>query len=361
MAPIYSDIKKILIINLGGIGDFLLSTPALRALKKLYPAARIDFLGVSRTCGLAEKSGFFADVVPFEAYDERRRVFDVMRLLRTLRFLARLRKQKYDMILNMRTLHSWPGAFKVALLVYAIGAVYRVGRDTSGRGFFFNVKIKEGGDDKHEMDYDVDTVAALGAQVADVSFDAALFFDAAARDRMEDMLRGFGITPSEPLIFVNAGGAPSHRWPEKNFREVLGILVPKFSAVGVIIGGAAPQDRQRQKPVKADSRIIDLKMPLTLAELAYLIKRSRLFITNDTGPMHIAAILKTPMVAIFGPGYLTRYDPRRISERTIVLYKKAWCAPCLKMRCDSMRCLEDIRPQDVVAGAEALLEKTGNA
>ena len=159
---------KILIVNLGGIGDVLLSMPALRALRKLYPNAHIAFLGVPRTCELAMFFCLFDETMSFAAYDERYRRFSFKRMMETLKLLFFLRRQQFDMIINMRTLVSWMSAFKMALIFSFIGAKYRVGRDTAGRGFFLNIKIRETAfGEKHEMEYDLDTVAALGADVSD--------------------------------------------------------------------------------------------------------------------------------------------------------------------------------------------------
>lgn len=359
--------KHILVINLGGIGDFLLSTPGLRALRKLYPDARIDFLGVPRTCDFARQflvSGLshggtgthlFGEVVAFGAYDEKNRTFLVRRFAQVLRLLLILRKKKFDMAINMRTLVSWLGAWKMACLFALVGARYRVGRDTAGRGFFLNIKIEESGaGDKHEMDYDLETVGLLGADVSDDSFDVGIFSDAAVEKTIEARLSGFGIRASDFLVAAYAGGAPSHRWPRENFSRALEAIAEKSGGVGLMLD-AAPEGRSAIAPA-GKPKIFFLTESLSIQELAALLKRCRLFLTNDTGPMHIAAVLGVPMVAVFGPGYLTRFDPRRISERAVVVYKQADCAPCNKVECVSLKCLREIAPDEIVTAALGLIE-----
>jgi ADP-heptose:LPS heptosyltransferase len=72
--------------------------------------------------------------------------------------------------------------------------------------------------------------------------------------------------------------------------------------------------------------------------------------------MHIAAILKTPLVAIFGPGSLVRFDPRNISDKVVVIYKKVDCSPCNKIKCESLECLKNIYPEEVISAASSLIK-----
>ena len=106
-----------------------------------------------------------------------------------------------------------------------------------------------------------------------------------------------------------------------------------------------------------DAEIVNLAGKLTIRELGALIKRCNIFISNDTASMHITAILRTPLVAIFGPGYITRFDPRNISENVIVLYKAAECAPCDRKKCGDLKCLKEIAPNEVTEAALMLLEQ----
>ncbi len=342
--------EKILVINLGGIGDILLSVPALRALRRRYPEARISLLAVPRTVELAGEFDFIDEVISFEFYDEGSRGFTAGagagKLIGLYRFLRDLRMQRFDMALNMRTLVSWVSAVKMAVFFRVIGAGHNVGRDTQGRGFFFDTKIREtDAGRKHEMEYDLDMVSALGADIADMDMDLKIH-DKDMRS-ISRILKDSGICRDEIIIGVNPGGMRSHRWPLKNFASVMNMLAGRLKCRFVVTGGAAEADLAGRLEKMVNTRIIDLTGRTTVRELTALIKRCSLYITNDTGPMHIAAILKTPLVAIFGPGYLGRFDPRRISGRAVVFHKGAECAPCNKTVCDSLRCFEGISPEEV--------------
>jgi heptosyltransferase-2 len=347
-------IRKILVINLGGIGDFFLSTPALRALKKAYPESSIAFMGVPRVCEIANNSPYFDRVIPFTFYDEKKRKFLFSRFFQLFKFLRALRREKFDLTINMRTIVSFLSALRMAYCFWIIGSPYRLGRDTEGRGFFLNMKIPESdAGDKLEMDYDLQTVGLLGADVSDKSFDSGLF----GQDlrRVSVFLENEGIKDSDRIITVNPGGMLSHRWPIENFIKVIEELLKRVSCKIVIIGGTQELGLSTRLKLRLGSNTTDLIGRLSIFDSAALLKRSQLLITNDTGPMHMAAILKTPMVAIFGGGYLTRFDPRKISSGVIVLSKNVACAPCDKAQCATLKCLKEILPEDVLGAALRLL------
>ena len=347
-------IRKILVINLGGIGDFLLSTPALRALKKGFPEATIAFMGVSRTCEMARTCAYFDRVIPFAFYDEEKRKFLFAMSFQMFDFLRALRKEKFEITINMRTIVSFLGALRMAFVFWAIGSPYRLGRDTEGRGFFLNMKIPESdAGDKLEMDYDLATVELLGVDISDRSFDAGLFGQDTGSITL--LLEKEGVKASDRIIAVNPGGMFSRRWPLENFIKVIEELRQRVSCKVVVVGGIQELGLSTRLRLRLGPDIVDLIGRLSLLDSAALLKRSRLFITNDTGPMHIAAILKVPMVAIFGGGYLSRFDPRKISSRTIVLSKNVECAPCEKTQCASLKCLKEILPEEVLISALRLL------
>lgn len=354
------DARTVLVVNLGGIGDLFLSSAALRALRSHSAGARIVFCGVPRTAAFARSLGYFDDVRPFLGYEEGARRFEWGRLGPFLRLLAGLRHERFDLAVNMRTLHSRTGAWKMAFLFFAIAARVKAGRDTDGRGFFFDIKVAETTrGEKHETEYDLDTVRALGVPVSDASLHVDI--PEAARKAVADFLSHSGIAGTDRVIGVNPGGALSHRWPLVHFGTALKQLLDRKSGVVVVTGGKGEQGLG-EALVRALSgyRVVNAAGSLSWDQLSALLERCDLFITNDTGPMHVAAVLKRPLVAIFGPGYLVRFDPRRFSDKAIVLHEKAVCAPCDRLACRDLRCLKRITPQAVAAAGLELLERERN-
>ncbi|HLD40727.1 MAG TPA: glycosyltransferase family 9 protein [Candidatus Omnitrophota bacterium] len=340
---IYSK-KKILIVNLGGMGDFLLSCPAVKALREYYQGAEIVLLTLARTKPVAGAFAYFDQIIAFD-----------FSFLGAFKQALTLRRRNFDLVLNMRTLVSCPGALKMAFLFYLIGAKLRAGRDTSGRGFFLDIKAPEDAvGSLPEYEYDLNTVRALGIP-AEFSLPRL-----PVRDEdmayMDNFLKTRNIDPADMLIGINPF-APwlSKCWPIGNFAALIKALRKEFSCKIVITGSSDEVEKALRLQDLAGAELAIASGETTFGQLAALIKRCSLYITNDTGPMHIAAILQAPLVALFGGGYLKRFDPRNISKKAIVFHKDAHCAPCDKVNCDSMKCLKEITPDEVMAAARSLL------
>ena len=346
------DINSILIINLGGIGDILLSTPALKAISGRYAGARVSMLAIPAVRETVKDLSCVDEVILFDPH------LSFGNLFKDLAVLMGLRKRKFDLAVNMRTLVCAFSAFKMKTLLGIVEPRLKAGRNTDGRGDFFDIAIEESlRGDKHEMDYDMEMAAALGAKAAGGAID--LKIDAKSLEDAERILKENGVTPGDLVINMHMGGKPSHRWPERSFFALMKKLNEGPRRKFLVTGEAADRGLITGLAKESCIAVINMAGRLNIKELAAMISLSGLCVSNDTGPMHIAAILNTPLVAIFGPGYLTRFDPRRISERTVVIYNKAPCAPCDKIYCDSMECLKSIPVDKVFEAAAMLLKKTG--
>jgi len=349
--------QKILIINLAGIGDFLLCTPALRALRQAHPDAKITLLVSGRIEELAKRTVPVDDVLCFDlnygGIIPKKKVWD------NLRIIWGLRKERFDLALNMRTLVSDKSAKKIQFLLKLIAPAKTCGRDTEGRGHFFDIKVAETDvGQKFEMEYDLEMVEALGAKVADRKVE--LNIDEETRGFIEQMFQGQEVPEFRRLIGIHPGGMPSRRWDVNRFAEVINMLTEDEDTLFVITGGPAEVSLAKKLRERARAKIMDLSGQLSVFETAAVIDKCQLFISNDTGPMHMAAALGTPLVAIFGPGDLTRFDPRNISSKAVVLHEPVDCAPCNLVTCDRMTCLEKITPADVTNAARQLLHGCQN-
>ena len=344
-----AQVRSILAVNLGGIGDVLLSTPALRALKGRFHQARLTMLVVPRAAELARSLPFVDDVVEYPLNAALPGAGKLALLL------VRLRSRRFDLALNMRTLVSRAGAFKIRLLLGALGARVNAGRNTCGWGRFFDVSIHEDlPGQQHEMDYDLDLSRALGCAVPDqvVHMD----IPGVAERSAGDFLRRQGAGDGTLLIGLHPGGKPSHRWPQERFIALIDSLhrhVPE--AVFVLTADAQEKQLTAAIAARAGGTVIDCAGRFSLAETAALIRRCRVYVTNDTANMHIAASLRVPLVALFGPGYVARFDPRRLDPLAAVMTVSSDCAPCDKSSCRTMDCLKGIAVKDVTDRVIALL------
>ena len=338
-------VGSILVLNLGGIGDMVLSFPAIRALKAAYPRAGIDLLCVSRVSPLAESAGIFRKIHVSSSNP-----------LVSPGLMVTLRKNRYDLAVNMRTLASFPGAVKMRLVFALINARITAGRDTDGRGRFFAVRIpeKEPGE-KYEMDYDLETVRALGADTADVR--TGLEIDPESAALVRRLLENAGVMPGELLIGVHPGGMASRRWPADNFIALMKALAQRLPCRFVVTGSGGETGLGKKLAEAAGA--LNLTGKLDLPGTIALIGACGLFISNDTGPMHLAAALRVPLVAIFGPGQLTRFDPRAITDKARVLYRPSDCAPCENKYCAELKCLTSIKTEEALEAALSLLSSEG--
>jgi lipopolysaccharide heptosyltransferase II len=337
--------KKILVLNLGGIGDVLLSTPALRSLKKAFPDASLEVVVVPRVAEIVKGLEYISAV-------------HFLRLgwgclLRNIVTVWSLRARQFDIAINMLTLNSYASAQKMRLLLALIRPKQCAGRNTAGRGVFFDIKIAESIlGDTSVMEYDIALAQAVGAAPGNRTIDFTV--DAECANRMKALFAAYRISDSDSVVGIHPGGRPSRRWPVKNFALLMQKLQQASGCTFIITGDTNERPLARAL-VKALPQAIDLTGALSIKELGACIQRCRLFISNDTGPMHIAAIVKTPQVALFGPGSLAWYSPSHISERAKVIYKKLYCVPCERPHCRHIRCLRRISVDEVLETALGLL------
>lgn len=341
-----TDLEKILVLDLGGIGDVLLSLPAYKSLRQEFPQARIFFMGVPRVHELVTGLNIFDEIYLFDKKSRNPFV--------NLKNILILRWQRLNILINMRTLVSKDSAKKMRSLVRFIRARKTVGRNTAGRGDFFDLKIEE--EDvgcKHELELNFDLIKTLGCP--DVEKSIELDIHHRHFEKIDEIFKRYHLNESDQIIGVNLGGMPSRRWPLEYFAEFMENIDPKINAKFVVVGSDYEKELAVRLYERTVAKFINISGKLKFWELAAFIKRCDIFVTNDTGTMHLAAALKTRLVAIFGPGDLQRYDPRYLFSEVAVLYRKSECAPCNNFSCDDLKCLKMIHPGQVTAATHGLI------
>jgi heptosyltransferase II len=347
--------KKILIVNLAGIGDLLLSLPALKALRKSFPQAKICLLTSEKVYEIAKKIEFIDQIFCLKiSYGG---ILGISSFCGHLISLLKLRKESFDLAVNMRTLVSDKSAKKMRLLLKIINPKRTAGRNTENRGSFFDLKIPETQiGEKYESEYDLELVEALGAAVIDKEIDFKVSADDAAD--IEQQLLKQNIPNNSLIIGIHPGGMPTRRWPIECFCQLIESLSKQIACYFVISGGYNEINLAQRLEKILPNKVISFAGKLNIQQTAALIAKCNIFIANDTGPMHIAAILKTPLIALFGPGDIKRFDPRIIFKSAIVFYNKQECAPCEQVNCDKMICMQSIKTEDVAKAVIELLKRT---
>ena len=353
---------RVLLIRLRLIGDVVLSTPVIRALRRAFPDATLTDLVERDAAAVVAGNRDLDRIIAVERTHGLRRVLDDAKLA------WQLRRDRYDVVIDM---HGGPRSSWLAL---ATGARQRIGYDMPGRQWMYTRTIPRARElrPRHSVLNQWDLLAGIEGwpgDAADPARDAvAMPVDPEADRRIVVRLRSAGVAPGHQLIVLHVSASnPFRRWPEPAFAEVVASLVSQSPDRRVILS-SGPSDRlaadrivaaaRALLPAAARSQVIDFG-EFDLAELRALVERSVLFIGGDTGPLHVAATTATPIVAIYGPTLPARSTPWRnpsIPSESIEIADLP-CRPCDQRVCapGDYRCLTTIKPADVVVAAERML------
>ncbi|MEW6593513.1 MAG: lipopolysaccharide heptosyltransferase I [Thermodesulfobacteriota bacterium] len=349
---------RILIVKTSAIGDVIHTLPALHCLRRHYPEAHITWL--------VEKAA--ADVVVgHPALDRvlvagrrewitewraggRRSAFS-----KAWHFVRELRDSRYDLLVDFQ------GLLKSGIWVALARARRKVG---FGRGMehaemsylFLNERLPAVSMEMHAVDRELHLLRAIGVECPEVRFDLPL--TAADHLAAQNLLESCGMALDQPFIAIN----PMTTWPTKHWRpEKFAELADRLAGAGrkvVFTGG--PADRSGIAAIGAMMRQppVNLAGATTLKTLAALFGRAQAVVSTDTGPMHIAAAMGTPVVALFGPTAPWRTGPYGAKHQVIRLGLD--CSPCLKKQCQygTIACMADIPVSDV---AQAIMHISGEA
>jgi lipopolysaccharide heptosyltransferase II len=351
-------------VRLRLIGDVVFTTPLLRALKRAYPGARVSYLVEGDAAPVVRHNPHLDDVIVAPRTHGIERIADDLALAR------RLRRARFDVALD---LHGGPRA---AWLTWASGARERIGYDIRGRRWMYT-RIAQRAPDlrpRHSVANQWDLLEAIPGWPgggADPERDAVeMPLDPDADRRMAMRLAAAGVGPDDELVVlhVSAGNA-FRRWPEPFFADTAAALAERPERRVVLSSG--PSDRQATARIAASARgrlgtgsgrIVDLG-EFDLQELRALIGRSRLFVGGDTGPLHMAAATRTPVVGIYGPTLSAQSAPwrSRVIPSFSIELRDLPCRPCDQRVCapGDFRCLTTLGPAAVIEAAEQALMSAG--
>jgi len=350
MTETKKDIQSILIIKLSSIGDVVHALPIVRALRDRYPQAHIAWI-VKRGCrDVIAGNPWIDEVIIYE----RERWGTLRNLFSTVKevflFAREIRSRKFDVVVDLQ------GLFYTGVITYFSGARLRVGF-RNAREFahlFYNRKVSVPTMNMHAINRYFLLAEALDAHGRIPDFMIAISED--DRKYVQDFLTRSGLKDDDtPLIAIN----PSARWITKQwqmekFAELSDTLARHMNATIVLIGSSADKEmverlieRMRTTPINATGRT-------SLKQLVELLRRMDLVISNDTGPMHIACAVGTPVLGLFGPT-----DPRRTGPFGFghaIIRKDIFCSPCFKKKCSDLICMDLLTIQDVLCAVQMNLE-----
>jgi len=339
------DTKRFLVVKFGSLGDIVHCLPSVAQLRKAFPDASIDWLIERKNKTVVELSGLDVRLVPIDTYQWRNSP-GIGSAKEIAEFVWTLSTDGYDCSIDFQ------GLLKSAFFAYLSAAPLRIGWECdflkeSVSRFFYNEVVKP--KRIHIIDQQMELLKPLGI---DPDWDTVVPLKApeGARASVDKKLKGL-----KQFVTIN----PGTNWPTKNwYPERYGELAARLIQDGVpVVVTYGPADEPMVRKVVSAAGDGIVEVPTSLEELVALCEKSRLFVAGDTGPMHFAAAVGTPVVAIFGPTSSDRNGPFRRED--IVVERRLSCRPCYerdKCPLKHWECIKDITVDHVY---EACLKRLG--
>ena len=243
----------------------------------------------------------------------------------------------------------------MGLLMSLLRAQKKAGHDSKGFGLFLDKKAaKETFRNRHFTDAMMDLAKLAGGVPDDRGIE--VFWDKSVEAKWATLFPKEGQETQPLRIGINPGAdRPEKRWSPENHASVADRLSELRGAKIFVFGGPGEEHLADRIEKAMKHPVTNLAGKLSLNELAYVISRLDLFVTNDSGPMHIAAAVKTPVVALFGPEDPVYTRPYTSPDLYRIVQKELDCRPCTNKRCDRPICMESLKPEDVLQACLELL------
>jgi heptosyltransferase-2 len=355
--------ERILIINPFGIGDVLFSTPLVRAVKKKYPDSFIGYLCNEQAAPLLRNNPaidrlFFYSRGDFKKIKQHSRWQYIKAFAQAL---ADIRAQCFTLAIDLSMVNQY------SFILWCLGVPRRWGFDYRRRGCFLTHKLLvRGFERKHVVEYYQELLALFGINDFEPRLDC--YVDARDHAWAAAFLEQRGIHSRALLAGIAPFGggswgqdAKNKQWPLERFAGVARALMHRFSGE-VIVFGTHNDEHDAvllRELIGTERNIIDATGKTSLGQLAALLQRCALLVSNDSGPLHIACALGVKTVSVFGPVDEQVYGPVGDNASHRVIVGKTACRPCyrnfVKPYCVTMRCLQDVDEPCVVSAAAELL------
>ncbi len=334
------DIRQILLIRPGGIGDAVLTFPMLAALRTHFPAAAMDVLGERRNTGVYRINSLVRDV---HRYDQSPHL-----VWSTLRRLA---AKRYDIVIDSEQFH-----YLSSVVANHLAPRYLCGFDTLGRGRFQTHRVPY-----NEKGYEVYSFLGLAGALLGrtLPFEPDRpFLDVDARwlQWADETLAPYR---DRPLAVIVPSASSEHRfWEPQRYADVARWLTDHGFVVAILGGSDALHASRIISQGHPSSECLNLITKTSLGQTAGLVQRARLYVSADTGVLHIAYGVGTPTVHMFGSGIQDKWAP--LGRKYVVINKGLPCSPCTRYGYTppcGVACMDAITASDVIAGIEEVLKR----
>jgi len=335
--------ERVCLIKPSSLGDVVHALPVLAAFRDLWPDAHLAWVVNRGLRGLLDGHPDLDEVIPFDRARIRASLGGMAALSR---FLGELRRREFDVAVDLQ------GLLRSGIMTFATGAPIRVGLGDAreGAGLSYHHRIGSPGAESHAVDRMLKVAEAFGADVARPRFRVAFGPDDAA------WARASLASVARPTLALNVGARwLTKRWPPEHFAAV-GRRAVEARGAGLVLVGA-PEDRPLVDALKdalGPIPALDLCGRTTLPRLAALATEVDVFLSNDTGPLHLAAAAGAKVVGVYtctSPLRTGPYGPDAVAVRSCV-----WCAPSYLKNCDRLECMVELTPARVWTAVESQID-----
>ncbi|MBI4547982.1 MAG: glycosyltransferase family 9 protein [Ignavibacteriae bacterium] len=348
-------IKRILLSRLKFIGDVVLTTPIVRAVRDHYPDAYLAYCGDAEAVSLLEHNPHLNDIIAFD--------FTKPRIIEQLRVIRELRRRKFDVFVD---LFSNP---RTALLAYLSGAPFRIGKEVKGRGKLYTHRIQDDERPKTAIEFHYQYVKPLG--VEPTHWRTEIFLTDDEKREAKNYLKWQGVDLTKPVAGIHPSASwPAKMWQWERFADLITLIQSKLGAQVIITQG--PKDKKLIENISQRVMGNVLILPvMKLRQLAAILSLLGIYISNDAAPMHIAVAVETKTIGVFGPGEENIWFPYLppfydASGKHVALRKDVPCHPCHLDFCNRegegyMECMKLLSVEEVFGEVKKRLEVRGTS
>ena len=343
-------VTSILVWGPNWLGDIVLSTPVVRTLKKQFPSSRLTYVVPSPLGEILSEEKGIDQLIQRDPSDEISSSFSL---------LLRLRRERFDLGIAL------PNSFRAGLMLYLSGAKKRVGYGSDGRGLLLTdpLPAKKRNEEGHRVDYFMELAVRAGCRNPDKNLSLEIRDE--ERKEAEKLLAEHGIRSGELLIGLHPGASkPPRTLAPQRFSEICRALLQRWDAKVLLFGSAREENLLREVQRGAgNDKVVVLQRSISLRMTAALLERCGHFIGCDSGLMHLAAAVGTPVVGIFGPGVPEHTGPPCREDKKAIIFHRFPCAPCRQRYFKDCNpspegrppCIEKVRVEEVLEGLEKLM------
>jgi len=334
------NINRILVIKLRAIGDVLLSTPVVQNLHDRFPLAKIDFVTDKFAADVVTGNPWLSSVLTFDRKHDS-----------SVGMIRQVREKKYDLIVD---LFSNP---RSAIITGLSGARLRAGFPFRWRKYAYNIIIPPRAGDIHNIDFNLDALRRLDIPVS--HFQPYFPLDSRSVQFADDWLHGHNLDGKTVVGLNPSGGWYTKRWGLEHYALLGDLISERYGASIIVLWGPGEEDDARhiQEHMKLPASVIP---QTTLSQLGAIIHRCAFIVSNDSGPMHIAASLNIPTLGIFGPTNPRQQGPYG-SGNHWVRNEELDCLECSLTSCPIGNiCMTQLRVERVMDAFTSLAAQSKN-